>query len=183
MNHPYTPREDTFLLLECLEMVPKVDLAAEVGCGPGYVLRQLLARSRESVGIDIDVTALKAGKQHLAEVYGSVHLVNSSILPFRQDSFDMVVSNPPYLPSEETLYDPAVHGGPTGVETSLEIVNQASHTLKSDGILLIVASSLSDVDRLLTQAIQTGFKQWEKAPYFKTFFEIVYCFIFSLNRQ
>lgn len=62
----------------------------DVGCGAGQTLMDLKALKISMVGLDIDKDALKLGKG-LTE---RIHFVNGSMhhLPFRKNSFDMVIS-------------------------------------------------------------------------------------------
>ncbi|MCS7137085.1 MAG: methyltransferase domain-containing protein [Candidatus Caldarchaeum sp.] len=179
MMEPYEPREDTFLTINCV-LDYEVGFVAEVGCGPGHVLKALLEKAGEAVGTDIDWTSLEHAKRNLSSDYGRVHLVNSSTLPFRKACFDAVVSNPPYLPSDDEFFDPAIHGGPSGVETGLKIIDAAAEVLKPKGRLFLTNSSLGDTLRLLERAAEKGFKL-EKEVELNSFFETVFCFIFSLE--
>ncbi|MDW8083718.1 MAG: methyltransferase domain-containing protein [Candidatus Caldarchaeum sp.] len=179
MMEPYEPREDTFLTIDTV-LEYEVGLAAEVGCGPGHVLKALLGKTGEVIGTDIDWTSLEQAKRNLSSEYGKVHLINSSTLPFRKACFDTVVSNPPYLPTDEQFFDPAIHGGPSGVETGLKIIDAAVEVLKPKGRLFLTNSSLGDTHRLLLRAAEKGFKL-EKKVELNSFFETVFCFIFSLE--
>ncbi|MCS6784835.1 MAG: methyltransferase domain-containing protein [Candidatus Caldarchaeum sp.] len=181
MNKVYTPREDSFLTMDCVGRVPPLERAVEVGCGPGVVMKTMLERCGEVVGIDVDLPSLREAMVRLADDYGRVHLVNASFLPFRDKCLDLVVANPPYLPSEPEFYDPSIHGGPTGVEASIQIVQSAARALKKNGLLVMTASSLSDVESLLLQTQSAGFSPRDRLE-FKSFFETVFCFIFSLER-
>ena len=60
--------------------------------------------------------------------------------------FDLIVSNPPYLPNDDchNIRDPTVHGGPTGIETTVHFINSALPLLVWDGKMLIVISSFAD---------------------------------------
>ncbi|MEM4288120.1 MAG: methyltransferase domain-containing protein [Candidatus Caldarchaeum sp.] len=180
MRGPYEPAEDTFLLEDAVKQIPVKGLAAEVGCSTGYVLRVLVEHGFEAVGTDVDANAVEKARERLHDRYGAVHLINSLNLPFRPRCVDLVAANPPYLPNDAEFYDPSVHGGPSGVETAVEIVEESSEALKFGGYVAIVVSSLSDVDRLLTRASQLGLRFVKKAE-LRLFFESLICFIFRLR--
>jgi methylase of polypeptide subunit release factors len=57
--------------------------------------------------------------------------------------FDLIVSNPPYLP-DDRVKDPTVHGGHTGIETTMHFVESALPLLAKGGRMLVVVSSLAD---------------------------------------
>lgn len=181
MKQPYEPREDTHLLIECVLKLPESELVAEVGCGPGYVLEVLAEKNLEAIGIDIDPISITLAKERLSKNYSKIHLINASILPLRKESVNLVVSNPPYLPSEEDFYDPAIHAGPRGVEVGLEVLEKAKTVMKQGGRVVLTASSLGDVDFLLQRSEKIGFSVVRKLE-LKGFFETIYCFIFSLER-
>ncbi|MEM0349668.1 MAG: methyltransferase [Candidatus Caldarchaeum sp.] len=180
MTEPYTPREDTFLTIDCVAQASHVHLAAEVGCGVGEVLKAVAEKSDDVIGIDIDPHALELAAEKLADLKPRLHLLNASLLPIRPRILDMVVANPPYLPDEEAFHDPTIHGGPRGVELAEQIMEHASKTLRRHGILILTTSSLSAVDELLTKASLKGFRLVYKQS-LKSFFETVFCFILTLS--
>ncbi|MEM0336798.1 MAG: methyltransferase domain-containing protein [Candidatus Caldarchaeum sp.] len=180
MTEPYHPREDTFLTIDCVAKASHVQVAAEVGCGTGEVLKALAEKSDDIIGIDIDPEALKIAADSLTNLKPRLNLLNASLLPLRPHSLDMVVANPPYLPDEPGLHDPSIHGGPRGVELAEQIVEHSSKALRKQGILVLTASSLSAVDDLLSKASLKGFKLLHKLV-LKSFFETVFCFIFTLS--
>ena len=63
--------------------------------------------------------------------------------------FDMIVSNPPYLPSiDGNIKDDAIYGGQTGVETTLRILSLYKSNLKYNGKIIYLKSSLSDDSKI-----------------------------------
>ena len=63
--------------------------------------------------------------------------------------FDIIISNPPYLPSNsENIKDYTIYGGPTGVEATLRIVQLFKSNLKDNGKIIFVESSLSDSNKI-----------------------------------
>jgi methylase of polypeptide subunit release factors len=61
--------------------------------------------------------------------------------------FDLIVSNPPYLPDDESR-DTTIHGGPAGIETTIHFIQSALPLLASGGRMLLVVSSLADSSAL-----------------------------------
>ncbi|MEM2237928.1 MAG: methyltransferase domain-containing protein [Candidatus Caldarchaeum sp.] len=178
MKEPYKPSEDTFLLEDVIRSIDVRGLAAEVGCSTGYILLVLAELGLEVVGTDIDAEAVSAARERLRNHYGLIHLVNASSLPFRPGSLDLVVANPPYLPCDSEFYDPSIHGGPSGVETAIQVLTGSVKTIKDEGRVVMVASSLSDLRRLLDHASRIGFSLAKKVE-LRLFFESLYCFIFT----
>ena len=63
--------------------------------------------------------------------------------------FDLIVSNPPYLPNDDNnTRDPAVNGGPTGIEITVHFINSALPLLAGEGKMLIVVSSFTNSSAL-----------------------------------
>ena len=178
MTEPYPPSEDTFLVEDVLRGLRLGGLVADVGCSTGYLTRVLAETASDVIGTDINPEALEQARENLRPVYGKIHLVNAQGLPFRGNTLDAVVSNPPYLPRDEDFHDPSLHGGPTGVEVGLEVLEQAAGVVKHGGTAVVTASSLSDVRGLLEGAGALGFSV-EGVSGLKLFFEEVLCFKFT----
>lgn len=62
--------------------------------------------------------------------------------------FDLIVSNPPYLPNAMNHTDKTVDGGPEGIEVSIHFLTSAIDKLNNNGKILILVSSLSDKGKL-----------------------------------
>ena len=108
----------------------------DIGTGSGCLLLSILAAcpSATGIGIDIDATALTIAADN-ARRLGLRHRVTwvhgAGLAPV-SEAFDLVVSNPPYIPSadiatldaEVRLYDPpgALDGGADGLDVYREIL-------------------------------------------------------------
>jgi methylase of polypeptide subunit release factors len=57
--------------------------------------------------------------------------------------FDLIVSNPPYLPDDK-VRDTTVHGGPAGIESTVHFIESALPLLAHGGRMLLVVSSFAD---------------------------------------
>lgn len=178
---PYTPAEDTLLLIDALKKLDKVDRAAEIGCSIGYSTSAVLEKAGEVLATDIDFQALQMARDRLSGDYGRLHLLQGDGLNFVRDGrhFTLVVCNPPYLP-DTGLGDPTIEGGPTGVETSISILKQASALLATSGGILLIGSSLGDLNLLRSEAKKLGLSVIELAKV-KLFFEDLICFLFRPN--
>ncbi|MGC8556293.1 MAG: HemK2/MTQ2 family protein methyltransferase, partial [Conexivisphaera sp.] len=66
--------------------------------------------------------------------------------PFREDAFDLIYFNPPYLPCDRDE-DPAVCGGRGGVEVALEFLRSAAGALRRGGrmVALVRAEGAGEV--------------------------------------
>lgn len=162
----YAPSEDTFLLADCIEHY-NGRRALEIGVGSGLLLAILAKNYAYVAGSDIDLKVLQHCR--LQTPSEKVLLVCCDAgSAFGSGKFDLVVSNPPYLPNDDggnnsnnsdnsnnnISLDPTTHGGPKGIETTIHFVNSALPLLAVDGKILIVISSFADssaLDRLVVE--------------------------------
>jgi release factor glutamine methyltransferase len=149
----YAPSDDTFLLADCIRQY-KGSRALEIGVGSGLLLNTLEKNFVYVAGSDIDLQALQHCKQQTStSSSANVLLVCCDAgSAFGIGKFDLIVSNPPYLPNDNdddnNILDPTVHGGPTGIEATIHFINSALPLLAGDGKILIVISSFANSSAL-----------------------------------
>jgi release factor glutamine methyltransferase len=142
----YAPSDDTFLLADCIRQY-NGRRALEIGVGSGLLLDILEKNFTYVAGSDIDLQALQHCKQQKKTSSMNVLLVCcDAASAFGIGKFDLIVSNPPYLPNDEdnNILDSTVYGGPTGIEATIHFINSALPLLAGDGKLLIVISSFAN---------------------------------------
>ncbi|MGH9877981.1 MAG: methyltransferase, partial [Nitrososphaerales archaeon] len=110
-NDYYKPSEDTFLLAECLRDASG-RTAMEIGTGSGYLSELLAKRFSTVVATDIDMDAIRQAKERVKDV---TFVCCDSSYAITNMKFDLIVMNPPYLPSNEIM-DMTVDGGEDGIE-------------------------------------------------------------------
>jgi release factor glutamine methyltransferase len=141
----YCPREDSELLAGILEgMDLRGKKTLEIGCGSGF-LSIIMAKNGASVtSVDTNpeaasITKINAGKNKV-----EINAIESDLFENVKDIFDMVIFNPPYLPTEPGENDITYSGGSSGRETIERfIIGSKNHIIK-DGIVLVLISSLTD---------------------------------------
>lgn len=150
-NNYYRPSDDTFLLAECVQKF-EGESALEIAVGSGYISNVLKENFRLVIATDIDLDAIRAArnKANLLICCDSASAITNIV-------FDLVVINPPYLPSQQ-INDITVDGGRDGVEVSLKMLGDAVRLLKNGGAILLVTSSLANYTSLLTHMQKLGFK-------------------------
>lgn len=117
------------------------DAAAELGTGNGLVAAYLQARYRRVVATDLAGPWLDYARLTLeanrARGRSSVVLATDVAEALRPESFDLVVSNPPWSPHGGPDADNAqvtgIYGGPTGTELPERFINQTAGLLKPGG--------------------------------------------------
>jgi release factor glutamine methyltransferase len=154
------PRPDTETVVElALDMLRERTSAnvplrmLDIGTGTGAILLALLSERPEAfgVGTDISVAALTTARCN-ATALGlgrRTGFVACSYAAAIDAPFDVVVSNPPYIPSadiaglaiEVRAHDPflALDGGEDGLTAYRALIPQAAHLLCDGGILIVEA--------------------------------------------
>ena len=122
----------------------------EIGTGSGCIA-VAMARLFDNVQItatDIDADALAVASSNVDRhgVADRVRLVKADLYPDSDDRFDLIISNPPYVPDgeyenlpEEYLREPA-HGlfaGDDGLDVVRELLPLAARHLEVDGHLVV----------------------------------------------
>lgn len=138
----YVPSDDTFLLADCVRQYSG-RWALEIGVGSGVLLNLLEKNFVNVAGSDIDLRAL----EHCRGRSGAMLACCDAASAFA-GKFDLIVSNPPYLPDDDKVRDLTVHGGPKGIETTIHFLYSARPLLARGGKILLVVSSLADSSAL-----------------------------------
>ncbi|PIT05716.1 SAM-dependent methyltransferase [Bradyrhizobium nitroreducens] len=152
------PRPDTETVVElALEVLRdrevKQPRIADIGTGSGAILLALLHEIPDAfgVGTDLSLTALGTARDNARALglAGRAVFVACSYASALRGPFDLIVSNPPYIPSAEipTLsievreHDPhlALDGGNDGYDAYRALIPQASECLAPGGALIVEA--------------------------------------------
>ncbi len=156
--HPqvYPVAEDTVLLLEAaLTEVRPDDRVLEVGTGSGHIAASLAGRAARVVALDINPHAVRAARAPGIEV------VRSDLFAGIRGPFDLVLFNPPYLPTapEDRLDDwleYALDGGPDGRRTIARFFADLDPVLAPGGRALLLVSSLTGPGEVVQLADAAG---------------------------
>jgi release factor glutamine methyltransferase len=145
----YAPSDDTFLLADCIRQYSG-SWALEIGVGSGLLLDILEKNFAYVAGSDIDLQALQYCKQQKTSAANILLVCCDAGSAFGIGKFDLIVSNPPYLPDDDNnnIRNQTVHGGPTGIEATVHFINSALPLLAEDGKMLIVISSFANSSAL-----------------------------------
>ncbi|WP_233024552.1 peptide chain release factor N(5)-glutamine methyltransferase [Rhodopseudomonas boonkerdii] len=152
------PRPDTETVveaaLECLDLAgprARALCIADLGTGSGAILLALLSELPNATGVatDINLAALRTARGN-AERSGLAHrayFVACDYASALADGLDLIVSNPPYIPSADIAsldievrdHDPlrALDGGSDGFDAYRIIVPEAAHLLCPGGTLVV----------------------------------------------
>jgi release factor glutamine methyltransferase len=153
----YQPSDDTYLMLDSLAGY-RGRSALEIGVGAGIILKELCKRFSVVVGTDIHLDALSFCSQSTGMEADLVCCNGVSALAPSQ-KYDLIVSNPPYLPFDDEndiCCDRTIYGGITGSEIALEFIKSAIYLLNQHGVILILLSSLSNLPQLYSEVASLG---------------------------
>ena len=117
----------------------------EIGTGSGYICEMLTKHFRTIIATDIDLNAIRQAKERVKDVTFVCCDSSSAITNMK---FDLIVMNPPYLPSNE-IKDVTVDGGEDGIEVSTRMIRDSVKLLHSNGKIMMVASSLANYNLLI----------------------------------
>ena len=150
------PRPDTETVIEAaLEFFQNFRASAvriaDIGTGSGAILLALLSEFPEATGVGTDISAEALATAELNarrfDLAGRASFVQCDYAAALSGPFDLIVSNPPYIPSSHiaTLdhdvrdHDPilALDGGTDGLDAYRAIIPQAAALLGPGGVLIV----------------------------------------------
>ena len=148
-EHVLIPRQDTECLVE--RVLPYVDgkRVLDVCTGSGCIAIAIAKLGKPFIvhGVDISEEALAVARQNATELNASVELFAGDLMTKIDGQYDVIVSNPPYIPPsvieglmpEVRLHEPmlALDGGQDGLEFYRRIAEQAVTRLAPNGRLFL----------------------------------------------
>ena len=148
-EHVLIPRQDTECLVE--RVLPYVDgkRVLDVCTGSGCIAIAIAKLGKPFIvhGVDISEEALAVARQNATELNASVELFAGDLMTKMDGQYDVIVSNPPYIPPsvieglmpEVRLHEPmlALDGGQDGLEFYRRIAGQAVTRLAPNGRLFL----------------------------------------------
>ncbi|MFA5222022.1 MAG: HemK2/MTQ2 family protein methyltransferase [Methanoregula sp.] len=156
ISQVYQPEADTYLLLDAARKEVKPgDRVLEIGTGSGLISCEL-AKVSNVVATDINPHAALFA-------HGSgVDVVRSDLFAGIRGTSDLIIFNPPYLPTrpEERIDDwleYALDGGESGRVVIERFAAEAGRVLAPDGRILLLISSLTGLAEVCDLFLQHGF--------------------------
>ena len=148
-EHVLIPRQDTETLVEeAMEKTGKGDRVLDMCTGSGCILLSLLklVPGLSGTGADISQEALKVAVENGKRLQTEASFLESDLFEKVEGVFDLIVSNPPYIASDEigTLmeevrdHEPigALDGSADGLAFYRRLVQEGKDHLKSGGWML-----------------------------------------------
>lgn len=144
------PRPETELLVEAvLKLARRGARVIDVGCGSGAIAISLEREQPDLrvVAVDVSPSALAVTARNRDRLGARVHLAASDVLAAINGRFDLIVSNPPYIPSGEIPglqvevrdHEPhrALTPGTTGTEIIDRLLEESRPRLASGGRIVL----------------------------------------------
>jgi release factor glutamine methyltransferase len=158
----YAPSDDSWLLAHAIEDEDvRGKKCVDMGCGSGIQTAALLLGGAQSVrSIDLNPSAITVTKKMIDTYFphAQTECTLGNLFEGVKGKFDVIVFNPPYVPSEELKWM-EVDGGEEGREVIDRFLSQFPKHLGEKGVCLLLVSSLNGIEdiqtRLRTRHFQT----------------------------
>ncbi len=185
----FGPTIDTIYIHEFLVRVLNGDKscnvksALEIGCGNGLLVAGLANKCKKLnllIGIDSEIESIVCTTRNVkrASIYNSSFSFYGILGRFDNifnRKFDLVVSNPPYLPYKEEDITGAENSQRTaikGTELIAEMVQSSQKLLSNSGVMVIVYSELSEEELLKNIPDEMRFISANNRNGFKVLFDL-----------
>lgn len=167
----YEPREDTFLMLEALADLRLQGVRVlDVGTGSGMLAAYCVSRGADVTASDIDATAIEELKSVAGRLGITLEMISCDLFSKIDGHFDIIVFNPPYLPSSK-FDDRTVDGGKHGTVIINRFLDQLGQHLAENGFGLLLTSSLNHPEQLELSHPDLSFETVRQQS---SFFETLY---------
>ncbi|MFF1920626.1 HemK2/MTQ2 family protein methyltransferase [Streptomyces sp. NPDC058221] len=163
----YTPQADTHLLARALqaeEITEGMDVL-DICTGSGALALLAARRGARVLATDVSWRAVMTARMNAVRAGHRVRVRRGDLTgPVARQRFDLVVSNPPYVPTPHTRrtgsHRSAVawNAGRGGREALDRICSHAGEVLRPEGVLLMVQSGLCGVEETLRQLTGAGLR-------------------------
>jgi len=164
-GHVYQPAEDSALLAKAaIDDMTAPERVLEVGTGSGWVAEQVAGETAARVvGSDLNPHACRQARERGIEPARA-----DLVAPFAAESFDAVLFNPPYLPTEADnewgdWMEHALSGGTDGRRLIVPFLDDVGRVLTADGVVYLLVSSLTGYEIVVDLAEDAGFETVEVA--------------------
>lgn len=140
------PRQDTeFVVEKALEYVNSDSKVLDLCTGSGCIATTIsLEKNIKVTAVDVSNDALKVANANIESLNADVELINSNMFERISDSYDLIVSNPPYISEEDMAKLPidvtkeprlALYGGKDGLDFYRIIAKEAP--LNAQGVIVL----------------------------------------------
>jgi release factor glutamine methyltransferase len=175
----YEPAEDSFLFAENLD-VEKGSRVLDVGSGCGILGVVAAEEAAEVLGVDLNPYAIRCARENSAlnRVGCKMAFLQADLLTALDEwaRFDLILFNAPYLPAAESETETWIGrswaGGVNGRQVIDRFVSQVRPHLETSGRVLLMQSTLANVEQTICKfgmhKLKARVKAERKLPFFET---------------
>jgi len=174
MTSVYEPREDSELLAQVVRKLARGKVL-DVGTGSGIQALAALENAAVTEVTAVDINPLAVAQVEKLQNPKLRVLLSDLFSAVKDEKFDTIICNPPYLPNHDEDSDPALDGGTNGYEWSIRFLQEAQAHLMPTGKLLFLFSNLTNRDRIDLELKKLGYLHTEEATLVH-FFERLYVY-------
>ncbi len=157
----YLPSDDTYLLIETLkkESFKFKNCFLEVGPGSGVITFEFYNLFNNLTVLDIDIKVInylnKIKKKYVLE---KLEIIQSDLFSkIKNKKFDVIVFNPPYVPSE-TIDVFSTDGGKEGSEIIFKFINDLKSFLNKEGVCYLLVTSHNNLKKIYQIILKNNLK-------------------------
>ncbi|MGA3109854.1 MAG: HemK2/MTQ2 family protein methyltransferase [Candidatus Bathyarchaeia archaeon] len=144
----YAPSDDTFLMIDAIATLSiEGKEVLDLGTGSGLLGLYCALHSAHVTASDIDEAAINHTANAARLLGVELKLVVSDLFSNVPGQFDLILFNPPYLPSKD-IHDKTVDGGHRGTVVINRFLRELPLHLRTDGEALLLVSSFNSPEAL-----------------------------------
>ncbi len=141
------PRDETEIVVHhALNLIKSKGLKTvlDIGTGSGCIACALSEAGCRVSACDVSEKALSVAKENSKKLYQKIDFIHSDLFSKVEGKFDLIISNPPYIPlgtelQKEVQYEPQIAlftSESTGCEFYKRIIEQGKHYLNKGGFIV-----------------------------------------------
>lgn len=168
----YEPSEDSFLLLDALELEVeflkslKPEIIVEIGTGSGIIISAIASFMQSNCmyyATDVNIQACRASLHTSKLNFVNVECLNMNLLSnFKNKLFDVIVFNPPYVVTDPSEMEGnglnrAWAGGRDGRQIADEVLKNLNNLLTEKGVCYMVILKENKPQEIKDDMFKYGF--------------------------
>jgi release factor glutamine methyltransferase len=162
----YSPSDDSILMLDAISNIPlEGKEVLDIGTGSGILALFCALHGAKVIATDVDKSALTSAHKAARSLGVDLKVALSNLFSNVSERFDLVLFNPPYVPSS-TIEDKTIDGGKKGVQLTVKFLDTVAEHLKIGGSALLLVSSRNDPGALMTEHPELDFSVVAKRALF-----------------
>lgn len=148
LKQVYRPSDDTFLMLEAISELPfKGKETLDMGTGSGILGLFAAIHGANVTMADIDESVVRYAASAADSLGVNVKAIPSDLFSNIPGRFDVILFNPPYLPSTTTR-DPVTDGGLNGAALADRFLRELPEHMDRNGSAFMLLSTQNDPSSL-----------------------------------